>query len=73
MNKLRLGQAITQGSFTLFPLERVLVGCHRIGDTLTVQGILQPVGVLVQTPEGRFALDINGGRLPLDDLDDLLE
>ena len=68
MKEMRIGKPITVGDTTIIPLERESIRVHHAGkkDGLSVQFSKEPIGIVVGTPQGKWAIDIHGEQVPLE-------
>jgi len=66
MKQERAGTPVTIGNIKLIPLERVSV--HYTDDKRGVffYSYMEPIGVVIITPHGQWAADINGRTIPLE-------
>jgi len=62
----RLGRPVTVAAVTLWPVERVRL--QDAGLPAAGLGVLEPVAVVVRSPVGTAAFDLQGRSLPLQSL-----
>ena len=66
MRQSRAGKRIVIGEFTVVPLEETH-SHHATGDRgLAVFVTRKPAGIVVSSPAGSWALDMDGAQVPLD-------
>jgi hypothetical protein len=68
MSMWRAGAAVTVGDVTIVPIDQVSVRSHRMRSLIWLFAAKEPVAVVVRGPQGTQALDLEGQRLPLDEL-----
>ncbi len=68
MTENRVGRPLTTGGVTIVPLEKVRLSRSTGRRGGTVYGSVEPVAVVVHTPDGDVALDLQCRRLALTDL-----
>ncbi len=66
MKKMQAGNPITVGDVKLIPLERVFVHGDNSKKGLFLYVTKEPIGVVIVSPQGRSATDINGNSVPLE-------
>ena len=66
MRESRAGNPIVIGEFTVVPLEETHTHHASGGRGLAVFVTRKPVGVVVSSPEGRWALDMDGAQVPVE-------
>lgn len=66
MKESRAGKPITIGKFTVVPLEETRTHRATGGRGLSVFVTRKPIGVIVSSPEGSWALDMDGAQVPLE-------
>lgn len=64
MKEVRAGRPIIVGEVTIIPLERVSVYHSGEKGRLLVRISKEPVGIVVSSPQGKWAVDIYGGQVP---------
>lgn len=66
MREVRVGRPVTVGEMTIIPLETISV-CHRSKrDRFAVYASKEPVGIVIRTPQSKYAFDIRGIQVPLE-------
>ena len=66
MSEVRVGEPVVIGEVTIVPLERVSVYRDSGKNRLSVYISKEPVGVMISSPEGKWAVDIYGEQMPLE-------
>jgi hypothetical protein len=66
MKQIQAGTPITVGDVKLIPLERVLMHRDNSEKVFFIYITKEPIGVVIVSPHGRSATDINGKSLPLE-------
>jgi hypothetical protein len=66
MRESRAGKPIVIGEFTVVPLEEMHTHHATGGRGLAVFVTRKPAGVVVISPEGSWALNMDGAQVPLD-------
>ncbi|MDY6893001.1 MAG: hypothetical protein SVO26_04705 [Chloroflexota bacterium] len=68
MKKSRVGTPISVGETTIIPLERETVRIHHARKTkgIMIQCSKEPIGIVVITQQGNWAIDISGKTIPLE-------
>ncbi len=65
MRENRIGRRLIVGETTIVPIETVRAS-HMVGRrSVSIRVSIEPVAVVVRTPNGIVALDMNGLQLPL--------
>lgn len=68
MKDVQLGPPIIVGDTTISPLECTQVFYYRSGRGVVAHAQKEPVGIVVETPGHKWAVDLNGQPIPLDQL-----
>lgn len=63
MDDVEVGEPLVVGNRVIRPLARRAVWPHEAERAAGVVGVLEPVGVLVEGPEGVRALDLDGDEI----------
>ena len=66
MKQVQFSAPILIGDITIRPMERVQVHRTDTGTGFYVYASREPVGILIETPERKWALDLEGAEIPLD-------
>lgn len=66
MKQMRAGNPITVGDVKLIPLERVFMRGDNSKKGFFIYVTKKPIGVVIVSPHGRSATDINGNSVPLE-------
>ena len=66
MRESRAGKPIVIGEFTVVPLEEIRKHHATGGRGLAVFVTRKPIGAIVISPAGSWALDMDGAQVPLD-------
>ena len=57
---------ITAGEMTIIPLKETDIYYVNNKDSLSFYVSNQPIGIVIDSPQGKWAIDINGEQVPLD-------
>ena len=66
MKEARVGTPIILGQITIIPLEEVSLHHDFSGGGLFVYASKEPIGIVVGSPEGKYAIDIHGQHVALE-------
>jgi hypothetical protein len=66
MKRMRVGNTITVGNVKLIPVETVSMRGNNSKNGFFVYVKREPIGVVIVSPLGRSAIDINGKLVPLE-------
>ena len=66
MKQVRVGRPVTVGEAIIVPLEEVTVYCRSKKAGLLAYVCKEPVGIIIGTPQGRWAVDVCGEPMPLE-------
>ena len=66
MKETCVGIPVIIGEITIIPLEEVSVYHDRNKGRLSVYASKGPIGIVVGSPQGKWAIDIYGGQVPLE-------
>ena len=64
MKEIRVGRPVIVGEVTIVPLERVSVYHDSGEDRLSVYISKEPVGIMISSPQGKWAVDMCGRQMP---------
>ena len=65
MKEARVGRPITIGETTIIPLERVSAHHDSGKGRLSAYFSKEPIGIVIGSPQGKWAMDIYGTPVPL--------
>lgn len=57
---------ITAGDMTIIPLKETSIYYVNYKDSLSFYVSNQPIGIVIVSPQDKWAIDVNGEQLPLD-------
>ena len=66
MREVRVGRQIIVGETTIIPLERVSVYYDSHKGRLSAYISKEPIGIVIASPQGKWAMDIYGAPVPLE-------
>jgi len=66
MKETSVGTPVTIGEITIIPLEEVSVHYDRNKGGLLFYVSKRPIGVVIGSPQGKWAIDIYGDQVPLE-------
>ena len=66
MKEVHVGRPIIVGETTIIPLERVRVSHSTEKGGLSAYISKEPIGIVISTPQGKWAVDICGGQVTLE-------
>ncbi len=66
IEEITAGQPIKVGDITLVPIIRTFVRCAGVETGIVCHGSSSPTGILVFSKEDKYALNLNGKRMPID-------
>ena len=66
MKEARVGQPVTIGGITIIPLETVTFFQADNDSGLSFYISRQPIGIAIRTSQNRWAIDIDGNEVPLE-------
>jgi hypothetical protein len=66
MKQMQAGNPITVGDVKLVPLERIFMHHDNSKKGFFIYATKEPIGVVIISPHGRYATDINGESVPLE-------
>ena len=66
MKEARIGRPITLGETTIIPLERVSLYYDSRKGGLSAYLSKEPIGIVIGSPQGKWAMDICGAPIPLE-------
>jgi hypothetical protein len=66
MKQMQAGNPITVGDVKLIPLERIFTYRDNSKKGFFIYVTKEPIGVVIISPQGRSATDINGKWVPLE-------
>ena len=66
MKQMQAGNPITVGDVKLVPLERIFMHHDKSKKGFFIYVTKEPIGVVIISPHGRYATDINGKPVPLE-------
>jgi hypothetical protein len=67
VRKLSAGRAIRVGEMEIIPIELSHVGGEQTPAGLMAFGMKEPVAVVIRSPRGEWALDLNGNEIIISD------
>lgn len=66
MKELHVTKPLKVGEIALIPLERISVRRHSAKERFLVYLSKEPAGIVIDSPQGRWAIDICGEQVPLE-------
>ena len=66
MKQVRLGRPVIVGETTIVPLEEVTVHYRSKKAGVLAYVCKEPLGIIIGTPQGKWAVDICGEPMPLE-------
>jgi hypothetical protein len=66
MKQMQAGNPITVGDVKLVALERIFMHHDNSKKGFFIYATKEPIGVVIISPHGRYATDINGESVPLE-------
>ena len=66
IEEIKAGQPIKVGDVTLVPIIRTFVSCAGIGPGIVVHGSKSPTGIVVLSKVNKYAMDLTGKRMTID-------
>ncbi len=66
MKEVQFSAPILIGDITIIAMERVQVHRTDTGTGFYFYASKEPVGILIETPDHKWALDLEGAEIPLD-------
>ena len=66
MKQVRVGRPVTVGEAIIVPLEEVTVYYRSKKAGLLAYVCKEPLGIIIGTPQGRWAVDVCGEPMPLE-------
>ena len=66
MEEVHVGRPVPVSGITIIPLEKVTVSHSNKKGRLSVYVSKEPVGVVVSSPQRKWAIDISGTQMPLE-------
>ena len=68
MKEVQFSAPILIGDITIRPMERIRVDRTDTGTGFYFYACREPVGILIETPEHKWALDLEGAEIPLENV-----
>ncbi len=66
IEETKAGQPVKVGDITLVPIIRTFVSCAGVESGVVVHGSKSPTGIVVLSKEGKYAMNLTGKRMPVD-------
>ena len=66
MKEVRIAKTFIAGEIAIIPLERVGIRQYSAEEGFFVYVFKEPAGIVIDSPQGRWAIDVYGEQVPLE-------
>ena len=66
MKERHTDTTVTVGEMTIIPLKEISMYYVNNTEILSVYASSEPIGIVIDSPQGKWAIDVHGEQVPLD-------